>query len=427
MVHLQGLVADSDAMPKRRSKDERRHFPCSGAAKVDHGLFLVRKEVDSGASRSLPASGRAKSRGLGRRAWSCLSLSRRMYVTIVVAGFESQDGLSIRAMTRVLEGPPSTLGMENIGFRERRHDYLCKLRRPRQAFVYADSLLSREIAAQQDTAQPGARALAKRVPAAQTAKKIAAVDLVLSIPDLDPEGYPTGRFHPHQRDTCGIAYSGDSHMYQLTAEHFRRRAERLHYTWLPPKSGPRGGPGSYGICEAGSPIDVGHPANRIDAYDESINFAGIELPALKANTVLRMFRAAFDDALNDYVELETSYRTTYQENPVKIEFVLLTYCRATHQPVIYHVNYHPAYGRHVSGYKSSGSRLMWNDLAVLGMESARGELQLARDGAITRLASIDSHVGYSVRTIVKREAGNGYVGGKVCRGILDSYGFRLLD
>lgn len=330
-------------------------------------------------------------------------------MTIVVAGYESEEVLSKNALLRAFEGRAMSGDDALLEAQERRAHYLEQLERPKRAYVVADSLLSRKAPSGRDVT-------------AETADKITPVDLILSIPEFLPYGRPSGEFREYRRVCCGVAFAGATALQTLTLDKFRSLAGRLRYTWV---SGEGGIAGHYAICQSGSPTDLMHPSKSRIEYEDSIDFAYEELPLLQSSLVLQTFIDAFELSLNDHVAKEVWNRQSEDDVPVDGAFVLLTYCEQDRTPVIYSIDYFTDKTVFPSRFKARGTKLGWDHLAVLGMPSMTERLTRVRQMAIEAAASIAGPIAQCVGEIVDAHPNANFVGGRVRRGMLKDQGFSI--
>lgn len=328
-------------------------------------------------------------------------------MTIIVAGYESEEAQSKSEFLRTLDGREMSDDDALLEAQERRADYLDQLKRPKRAFVVADSLLSRKAPSGRDAT-------------AETAEKITPVDIVLSIPEFLPYGRPSGKFRELRRVSCGVSFAGATALQTLTLDKFRGLAGTLRYTWV---SGSGGAAGHYAICQAGSPKDLMHPSKSKIEYGESIDFAFVELPPLDSDLVLQTFIDAFELSLNDHVAKEVWNRKSDDNAPVDGAFVLLTYCEQDRTPVIYSIDYLTDKTAFPSRFKARSSKLEWDQLAVLGMPSMTERLARVREEAIEALVSIAPPIARCVEEIVNANVSTNFVGGRVRRGMLTIEGF----
>jgi hypothetical protein len=330
-------------------------------------------------------------------------------LTIIVAGYESEEAISRSALLRVLEGRALSDDQEFLEAEERGNHYMERLVRPKRAYVVADSLLSRKIGS-------------GRAATAETAEKIAQVELVVSVPEFSPYGQPSGSFREYRRASCGVAFAGATALQTLTVDKFRGLSALLRYTWI---SGPMGTAGHYAICQAGSPMDLMHPSKSQFDYDESIDFAPAELPPIDATIVLQTFVDAFEMSLNDHVAKEVWNRKSSDDAPVDGAFVLLTHCEASGAPVVYSIDYITDKMAFPRRFKARITKLGWSHLGVLGMPSMTERLESARERAIKANASIGDEIARCVCAIVESHESENFIGGRVRRGMLTAQGFSL--
>jgi hypothetical protein len=330
-------------------------------------------------------------------------------MTVVVAGFDTDPPPSSLRWVGIFDDEPSQNPAPSK--EEIQQDEVAlfaeALESPKEAFLLADSLLSREV--------PGGR-----LPVADSAEKIFEIGIEIAIPDFDPLGHPTGRVYQHTTFSCGVGYAGSSAMCHLTLERFRQEMKSLRYTWI---DNDWGRPGKYAICQKGASEDIASISDRRLAYDDEINFSTGNLPPLEAEIVANIFALCFNEALMDHFPKEAQIaRSNHVE--VAIEFVLLAFCQKLKTPKIYRFSWEDDRNTYPSGFKSVRHEVPFNELAVLGHTSWTSELLHARNSAIASRLAIESSVRASLAAAIKANSAENYVGGSIRAGRLDSQGFQ---
>lgn len=331
-------------------------------------------------------------------------------MTVIVAGFDADPPSSPLRWARdfpELCAQNLTPTTEEIELDEAAL-FVEALATPEEAFLLADSLLSRKMTG------------GDRMPVADSAEKIFEIDIKIATPDFDPSGFPTGRCVPQRTGSCGVGYAGSAQMCPLVLERFRQRMARLRYTWISAKGTTSG---RYAICEKGASEDISTIRDERMAYGESIDFASMDLPPLEAEFVAEVFAGCFDEALNDYFPKQAQILRSHSVD-ISIEFVLLTYCEALKVPKIYHFEWAEDPESFPRGFKSVRQEVMPGDIAVLGHPSWKEALVSAREDAISSRTHIEPHVSRRLKAVIDANAEDNYVGGEIRSGRLDSRGFR---
>ncbi len=279
---------------------------------------------------------------------------------------------------------------------------------PQEAFLLADSLLSREVIGRD------------RMPVADSAEKIFAIDIKIAVPDFDRSGFPTGRCVPQGTYSCGLGYAGSAQMCPLVLERFRQEMINLRYTWI---SAMRSSPGKYAICQKGAPEDIATIRDDRMAYGESIDFASHDLPPLEARFVAEVFAGCFNEALMDHFPKQAQISKSH-EVEIDIEFVLLAYCQMLKTPKIYHFDWEDDLDNFPRGFKAVRREVAPGELVVLGHTSWGNDLASAREDAISSRERIEPRVRSKLNAAIEANTAANYVGGKIRSGRLDSLGFQ---
>lgn len=294
---------------------------------------------------------------------------------------------------------------------EESESYRRQLKSPDVAFVFADSLLSRNVGDQ-------------RMPVAESAEKIFDVPIVISVPRFDPVGAPNGGYEERYRFSCGVSYAGSSAMCQLVLERFRREMLTLRYTWV---SNGYGSPGNYAICHSGSPEDINSPRSEYIEYADNIDFLSSDLPPLRADFVANQFQRCFNLAIQDHFPKEDKISGYQRELDIEIDFVLLTFCLDQRAPKIFKLGWELNHEEFPKGFKATCVPSQVEDLVVLGHCSWRSDLLASRNEAVRAGEGVTAAVRMQLeRLLIEHRAGNS-VGGKLRAGKLDSYGFTKYD
>lgn len=333
-------------------------------------------------------------------------------MTIVVAGFDVESDILAEKLIsldpvheRAIKDSIESHACQVIASR-------AALKKPTKAFVYSDSLWSREEAN-------------GRMPVAETAPKIFEVPISIAAPLFDSDGSPTGRVQEHYTHSCGVAYSGSSQASHLVIETFRQEMQRLRYTWITGQS--RTDAGRYAICRAGSKDDISAHSSVCDRYSDDINFDLRDLPCLTATFTAEVFHHCFTVVIRDFFVKHDKIKGHKRDFDLKLNFVLLAYCLESKRPTIYSFDWTIDTGTFPQSFKPARIEHDSMDLAVLGQLSWRDDLMAVRDHAISSGVSASGEVLRRVRELIQQNLARNYVGGSVQTGWLDNNGFTKHD